>query len=82
MGRHLRDIRFTVRGLMLLIALAALLLAGGMAIRERLESMRRAQDPWWPTKQAVARAARRAALTRANERTESRLGGQPASVSP
>ena len=37
MGTVSRRFRFTIRGLMLLIAISALMLAGGIAIWERVE---------------------------------------------
>ncbi len=45
---------------MLLIALAALVLSGGIAIWEWVELGRRARSPWWNTQQATARARARA----------------------
>lgn len=66
-----RHLRFTIRGLMLLIALAALMLAGGTAIWEWVELSRRAQSPWRITQEATARA-RRAALATVNAQPETR----------
>ena len=71
MGTVSRRFRFTIRGLMLLIAISALMLAGGIAIWERVELSRAAQNPWRNTQAADARA-RRAALATVNDQAETR----------
>jgi hypothetical protein len=73
-----RHLRFTIRGLMLLIAFSALVLAGGLGIWEWVELSRRAQNPWWNTQEATARARRRAMATR-NEQAETQAHPQTSS---
>ena len=78
MGIRSRHLRFTIRGLMLLVAFSALMLAGGIAIWEWVELSRRAQSPWWNTQEATARA-RRAALATLNQQGETRPPRQTSS---
>jgi hypothetical protein len=78
MGTLSRHPRFTIRGLMLLIAFSALMLARGIAIWEWVELSRRTQSPWWNTQEATARAWR-AALATVNEQAETRPQLQTAS---
>lgn len=56
---------------MLLIALSALMLAGGIAIWEWVDRSRSAQFPWRNTQAAAARA-RQAAMATMNEQAETR----------